>query len=264
MGGDEFCVLFAPGAPVVSALAEGAATSLSEHGEGFTVSCSYGAIELPTEASEPADALRIADQRMYAQKHAGRMSASRQSKDVLLRALAERSPELGSHLATVAGVAADAARRLGLDAEEVEHVRHAAELHDIGKVAIPDAILAKPGPLTEEEWGFIHRHPVVGERIISAAPALTRVARLVRGSHERWDGGGYPDGLAGEDIPLGARVVAVADAFDAMTGPRAYRLRREPEEALAELRRNAGTQFDPVVVDAFCAEWAARSLLFAA
>jgi HD-GYP domain-containing protein (c-di-GMP phosphodiesterase class II) len=116
---------------------------------------------------------------------------------------------------------------------------------------VPDAILDKPGPLDEEEWAFMRRHTLIGERILSEAPALVPVARLVRSSHERMDGGGYPDGLTGEEIPLGARIVAVCDAFEAMTVPRPYREAVEPEDALTELRRCAGTQFDPEVVEAF-------------
>jgi HD-GYP domain-containing protein (c-di-GMP phosphodiesterase class II) len=118
-------------------------------------------------------------------------------------------------------------------------------------MAIPDAILEKPGPLSEEEWAFMHRHTIVGERILAAAPALVPVATLVRSSHERWDGDGYPDRLAGEDIPQGARVVAVCAAFHAMVSERPYRPSRSADEALAELRRCAGSQFDPRVVDAF-------------
>jgi two-component system cell cycle response regulator len=257
MGGDEFCALFETTGHPVEPMVLGAATALSEQGDGFTIGCSHGSITLPLEATEAVEALRIADQRMYANKHAGRTSAGRQSKDVLLRALAERHPELGTHAETVA-LAADTAEALGLPADEVEQVRHASELHDVGKVAIPDAILGKPGPLTAEEWEFVHRHPVIGERIILAAPALARVATLVRASHERWDGAGYPDGLANERIPVGARIVAVADAFAAMTAGRPYRARRTAAEALDELRRHAGTQFDPVVVDAWCAAHARR------
>jgi HD-GYP domain-containing protein (c-di-GMP phosphodiesterase class II) len=131
-------------------------------------------------------------------------------------------------------------------------------------VAVPDSILTKQGPLDSEEWEFIRRHTIIGERIISAAPALLRVAMLVRHSHERWDGGGYPDGLAGAEIPLGARIVAVADAFDAMTSPRPYSLPRTPEAALDELRRCAGSQFDPDVVEAFLVAWRDRTLAAAA
>jgi two-component system cell cycle response regulator len=256
MGGDEFCALFDPGDEIADPIIAGAATALSEHGEGFNISCSYGSIVLPREAQNATEALRIADQRMYAQKNEGRTSATRQTKDVLVRALSERSPELFTHLEGVAELAEMTARRLGLGDEEAEQVRHAAELHDIGKVAIPDAILAKPVPLDPGEWEFIRRHTLIGERIIAAAPALGAVARLVRSSHERWDGTGYPDKLAEQQIPVGARVVGVADSFDAMTSERPYSPGVPPALALAELRRCAGSQFDPVVVEAFCAAWA--------
>jgi diguanylate cyclase (GGDEF)-like protein len=251
MGGDEFCALFEPGADGPDLLVKSAAAALSDHGEGFTIGCSYGAIVLPAEATEAADALRIADQRMYAQKNAGRLSAGRQSKDVLLRALAERNPALGGHLTGCAVLAERTARRLGLPPEEVERVRHAAELHDAGKVAIPDAILTKAGPLDEEEWAFIRRHPLIGERIVRSAPALASVARLVRSANERWDGGGYPDAIAGDEIPLGSRIVAVADAFDAMLSRRPYSPALTADAAMDELRRCSGTQFDPAVVEAF-------------
>jgi diguanylate cyclase (GGDEF)-like protein len=264
MGGDEFCALLTPGANSAEPLVVGAATALSERGEGFAVGCSYGAIELPREASDVAEALRIADQRMYAQKNAGRSSASNQSKDVLLRALAERNPELRTHVRGVAELAEATALHLGLGRDAIDQVRHAAELHDVGKVAVPDAILSKPGPLDDDEWAFIRRHTLIGERIIAAAPALGRVAGLVRSSHERWDGTGYPDGVKGANIPLGARIVAVADAFDAMTSPRPYSTPRMPDAALAELRRCAGKQFDPQVVEAFCRAWIDRSLSVAA
>ncbi len=263
MGGDEFCALFHTTGESHDPMVHGAASALSEHGDGFSIGCSHGAIALPLEADDAIEALRIADQRMYANKHAGRMSAGRQSKDVLLRALAERDPGLGSHAETVT-MAAATAEALGLSPDEVENVRHASELHDVGKVAIPDAILGKPGPLTDEEWTFVRRHTVIGERIILAAPALARVARLVRASHERWDGAGYPDGLSGEGIPLGARIVAVADAFAAMLAGRPYRAARTPEQALDELRLAAGTQFDPAVVEAWCAAYTRRHALPAA
>ena len=264
MGGDEFCVLIEPRADEPELLVHSAAAALSESGDGFTIGCSFGSILLPEEASDPAEALRIADQRMYAQKHAGRMSAGRQSKDVLLRALTERSPDLGGHLSSVAELAERTARRLGLPAEEVERVRHAGELHDAGKVAIPDGILSKPGPLTEDEWGFVRRHPLIGERIVRSAPSLSRVAELVRSTHERFDGAGYPDGLQADAIPLGSRIVAVCDAFDAMTSGRPYAAARTPGEALEELRRCSGAQFDPAVVETFRAVVAESTLRSAA
>lgn len=231
---------------------EGAGRALSEHGEGFAVSCSHGAIVLPSEAVDAPGALRLADQRMYVNKHAGRSSASRQTADALLRALAERDPHVGAQAEAIE-LAVATGQRLGLAAAEVERVRHATELRDIGKVAVPDAILAKPGPLRAEEWTFVRRHTVIGERILSGVSALEGVARLVRSSHERWDGTGYPDRLAGEAIPLGARIVAVADAFAAMTAGRPYRSPRAAAAALAELRDCAGGQFDPAVVEAFMA-----------
>ena len=130
-------------------------------------------------------------------------------------------------------------------------MRAGAELHDIGKAAIPDAILSKPGPLDEGEWAFMRRHTLIGERIVASAHALASVAKLVRSSHERWDGGGYPDGLVGEASPLGARIIFVCDAFDAMLADRPYSAPLAFEPALAELDRCAGTQFDPQVVAAF-------------
>ena len=259
MGGDEFCALFEPRDQVFAPLVAGAAQALSEHGEGFSIGCSYGSILLPLEAEDASEALRIADQRMYAQKNTGRASASRQSRDVLVRALAERNPELSSHQQDVAGLAERVALRLALAEDQVDLIRHAAELHDVGKVAIPDEILSKPGPLDDREWGFIRSHTLIGERIIGAAPALAEVASLVRSTHERWDGKGYPDGLRGADIPLGSRIVAVADSFDAMTSERPYGTQRTAAEALREIRDCAGTQFDPVVVEAFCAAWSEHS-----
>jgi HD-GYP domain-containing protein (c-di-GMP phosphodiesterase class II) len=252
MGGDEFCALI-DDLDTPDATLKAVAAALSEHGEGFTISCSYGSILLPTEAHNTETALRLADQRMYAQKRGDRSSASRQSADVLLRALAERNPELGSHLRDVAVLASRVARRFALPVEDIESIRQAAELHDVGKVAIPDAILFKPGPLNDNEWSFIRRHTLIGERIIGAAPALRRVAAIVRATHENLDGSGYPDGLAGEEIPLGSRIIYVCDAFHAMTTDRAYRPAVDEQTAVAELRRCAGTQFDPAVVEAFCA-----------
>jgi len=259
MGGDEFCALLRPGSEAPGPLVAAAGASLAEHGDGFSVGCSYGSIVLPLEASDAASALRIADGRMYAHKGKGRFSEGHQSRDVLLRALVERHPDLGPHTAEVGALAEAVAGRLSLGADEAAQIRRAAELHDVGKVAVPDAILAKPGPLDADEWGFVRRHTLIGERIVDAAPALGRIGQLVRWSHERFDGCGYPDGLAGDVIPLGARIIAVCDAFDAMTMGRPYRIPVTPEAALAELRACAGSQFDPAVVEAFCVAWAARA-----
>jgi HD-GYP domain-containing protein (c-di-GMP phosphodiesterase class II) len=153
----------------------------------------------------------------------------------------------------VAALARAVATELGVDSDELDTVLRAAELHDIGKLAIPDDILHKPAALDAGEWELMREHTIIGDRILGAAPAMRPVAEIVRASHERWDGSGYPDGLAGGQIPLGARIVSVCDAFHAMTSPRPYQPTRTPEQALAELRRCAGTQFDPAVVEAFCA-----------
>ena len=150
--------------------------------------------------------------------------------------------------------------RMGLSAEQLDELSRAAELHDVGKVGVPDAILEKPGELDADEWEFIRRHTVLGERILSAAPALRPVAAIVRASHERWDGTGYPDGLAGDAIPLGARVIAVCDAYEAMTTERSYRSAMSHSRARDELRGEAGRQFDPQVVSAFMAEIAERAV----
>jgi two-component system, cell cycle response regulator len=252
LGGDEFCVVAAPGRDGVDALLAACSGALNERGEGFEVTSSFGVVMLPEEADTPTLALQLADRRMYARKGGRRISAGRQSRDVLLRTLSERRPDLQVRLRDIGELALAVGRELHLGPEALDEVARAAELHDVGKIAVPDAILDKPGPLDPVEWSFMRRHPLIGERILLAAPALRPVARLVRSSHERWDGGGYPDGLRADEIPLGARVVAVCDAFDAMTSDRPYREPISEAEAIAELRRCAGTQFDPMVVEAFC------------
>jgi diguanylate cyclase (GGDEF)-like protein len=264
MGGDEFCVLLHSAPHGRDDIIAGAIEALSESGRGFSIGASHGMVVPAQEAATAAEALQIADQRMYEHK-AGRSAArTSETRDVLLRILRERQPELHDHLNHVADLASATARRLGLMREALDEVARAAELHDIGKMAVPDAILDKPGPLDEEEWAFMRRHTLIGESILSAAPALVPVAKLVRASHERFDGGGYPDGVAGDEIPLGARIVAVCDAYDAMTSDRSYRRAMSRDAALAEIRRAGGTQFDPAVVEAFAAVIAQRAELPAA
>jgi two-component system cell cycle response regulator len=177
-------------------------------------------------------------------------SALHEMCDLLLRVLDAQQPHLRGHSAEVADLAEEAALLLGLAGHEVEVVRCAAELHDIGKIAIPEAILMKPSRLSEPEWALMRRHTIVGEQILAGTPALREVARLVRASHERWDGRGYPDRIAGEAIPLGARIICACDAFDAMTSERPYNQPLPRGQALAELERCAGSQFDPAVVAA--------------
>ena len=248
-GGDEFCVI--ADAKHQHAMEQAACGALSEHGDGFAISTAFGSTVIPQDTGDVTEALRKADEAMYAQKHSGRATAQRQSSDVLMRALAERHPDLGAHHDGVAELAEQVAKRLGIEGEELSELRHAASLHDIGKVAIPDAIITKPADLTEEEEVFMRRHTVIGERILTAAPSLSGPARLVRSSHEAWDGSGYPDALSGVEIPVGARIIAICDAFDAMISNRPYAERKTVDEALTELRRCAGTQFDPAIVEEF-------------
>ena len=253
LGGDEFCALVI--APQVNPLTlfHQAREALREEGGAFTVDCSAGAVEIPRDAREATDALRLADQHMYRDKAASRDGAAELITAVLHAALAQRHPELDEHSSDVAGDVELLARSLGLENDAVEMVVMAGDLHDVGKLGIPDEIITKAGPLSESEWGFMRQHTVMGERIIAAAgPSLERIAPLVRASHERWDGKGYPDGLEGEQIPLGARIITICDSFRAMMSERPYKKPIGQAEALAELHRCAGSQFDPRLVEVFC------------
>jgi len=247
LGGDEFCLLLDGRHSRDNRLVAQSARALSETGRGFSVTTAVGVAIIPDEAISASAALRLADERMYADK--GRAHRS-QTRDVLIQLLLERTPGLLDHVSVVSELAAAVAADLGLDSEQIDETLRAAELHDIGKLAIPDAILNKPGSLDPGEWEFMRQHPMIGERILAAAPALAPIAKLVRASHERWDGYGYPDRLRGEEAPIGARIVAVCDAYEAMTADRVYQNARGPEQALAELYRHAGSQFDPAVVQA--------------
>jgi diguanylate cyclase (GGDEF)-like protein len=251
LGGDEFCILASTRGKSAEDICEAAEEALSERGQGFAVGASWGRVLIPVEVVTATDALRVADRRMYAKKGLRAGSARSQTRGVLLRVLHEREPQLERHLEGVAQLAAAFGRALSLEAEELDVLIRAAELHDIGKIAIPDEILHKRGPLSAEEWTLMRKHTLIGERVLEAAPALGKVAELVRATHERWDGEGYPYGLAGREIPLGSRVILVCDAYNAMTEGRPYRAAIGREEALEELRRCAGTQFDPELVKAF-------------
>jgi two-component system cell cycle response regulator len=255
LGGDEFCVLSGLQQRTPEAVAQAAVAALAERGPGFDISTAYGCIMLPDDADESSAALALADERLYSDKRSRRSSdAPDQLRSVLLQVVAEREPELPEHLHEVAHLARTVGRRMGLTGEELDVVVRAAELHDVGKVAVPDSILHKPASLDSTEREIVERHSEVGERILAAAPAMVPVARLVRASHERYDGDGYPDRRSGKEIPIGARIIAVCDAFHAMRSDRPYQVAVDDEHAIAELRRAAGTQFDPDVVGVFCEE----------
>ena len=220
----------------------------------------WGEAAIPAEAQSVEAALALADRRLYERKQHGRRSTSRQIADVLAGLLAERDPQLSERQHDVTELASLVGIRLGMAASDVEELCQAAQLHDIGKMAIPDSIFLEPEPLEPDEWRFIRQHPIVGEHIIAAARCLRSTAAIVRASHERYDGDGYPDGTRGRNIPLAARVVAVCDAVVAMIGHRPYRDGMVAADALAELRRNAGAQFDPEVVAAFARVLRERAL----
>jgi two-component system cell cycle response regulator len=251
LGGDEFCALLSGAFPRSDPRVAQAHSALSDQGTGFTVAASCGVVIVPEEASSVTVALSLADERMYADKGARRDRYS-QTQGVLMQLLTEREPMLHSHVCDVGRLALEIGRRFGLDSERLDELRRAAELHDIGKLAVPEEILHKSGPLTDDEQQFMRQHTIIGERILNVAPALRVIARLVRSSHERWDGSGYPDALAGDAIPLGARIISACDAYDAMVSERTYQTPRSRPEAMSEMRRHAGSQFDPRVVDALC------------
>jgi two-component system, cell cycle response regulator len=259
LGGDEFCVLLTGCLSREHERVLAAQAALAERGSGFTVTASCGVVNLPRDADTVSAALNLADERMYADKSdAGRSTRARaqtvlMQQSVLMQLLTEREPSLHDHVCDVGVLATAIGRRFELNSEQLDELRRAAELHDLGKLAVPDKILYKPGPLDENEWALMRQHTVIGERILNAAPALRPVARLVRSSHERWDGKGYPDGLAGTDIPLGSRIICACDAYDAMISERSYDRARSPQAAISELLANAGTQFDAQVIEALCA-----------
>ena len=255
LGGDEFCALVELDPSQADELLAATRAALTEAGQGFLVTASHGIVFMPSEAGDPALAMQIADQRLYGSKGSRRRNAvNTQTRDVLLQVLHERRPELHERMHEVAELALVVGRRMALLPEELDEMARAAELHDVGKMAIPDEILNKPGPLDRIEEGFIRQHTIVGERILAAAPSLSPVARIVRASHERWDGSGYPDGLKGEEIPAASRIIAACDAYYAMTSDRPFQQAVPRSAALAELRRCAGSHFDPTVVDVLCGE----------
>jgi diguanylate cyclase (GGDEF)-like protein/putative nucleotidyltransferase with HDIG domain len=252
LGGDEFAVL-APSASNDEAveIADRLRAVLSQQ-----IGATTGVACFPADGVGPEELYNHADDRLYEMKN-GDSSARAQGKRelswaaALARAVDVRMGLAAEHSTVVAQYAAGLAEQLGWTGMDLENLRMAAMLHDIGKVPVPDRILQKPGPLNADEYEQVKKHPEIGAEMVTRVDGLILIAPWVRHSHENFDGSGYPDGLAGEAIPLAARMLLVADAYDAMTSRRPYRDPLTHDEALAELRRHAGRQFDPRCVDAF-------------
>ena len=287
LGGDEFALLLVGAQEAEAArIAEGVLARAAEldAAPGMKVRLSAGVAVYPAVGVERAELVRVADSALYLAKEHGKGRVRVYRPDLLelaeLRRLAEgpdraarlraaaslahavdaRDAYTGSHSYMVGELAARVARRMGLESEQVELTRLAGSLHDLGKLAIPEEILRKPGPLNEAERLVLERHPQIGFRMLDSL-GVEPVASWVLHHHERWDGDGYPDRLGGARIPLGSRILFVADAYDAMTTDRVYRSRLSHERAIAELERCAGTQFDPEVVSAFVAMIRDREML---
>lgn len=281
LGGDEFALLLArrdehEGLSIARSVIERIADSDLNVAESLSMSA--GVATYPQHGVERNELVRVADSALYLAKEQGKNTVRVYRPDVIelaeLRRLAEgpdraarlraaaslahavdaRDAYTGSHSYMVGELAARVAKRMGLDSEAIELTRLAGSLHDLGKLAIPEEILRKPGPLNEAERLVLERHPQIGYRMLDSL-GVEPVATWVLHHHERWDGKGYPEQRSGSEIPLGARILFVADAYDAMTTDRVYRGRLSHDRAIAELERCAGTQFDPDVVDAFRAEF---------
>ena len=290
LGGDEFALLLADhdestALTAAESIVERISTVDFDHIGQVTVSA--GLATFPVQGHGRDELIRLADSAMYWAKEHGKNRVRLYRPDIvelaelkrlaagpdkaaryraaasLAKAVDARDTYTGSHSERVTELAARVAVRLGLDAEQVELTRLAASLHDLGKLAIPEEILQKAGTLTDSERLVLERHPQIGFRMLDSL-GVDLIAHLVLHHHERWDGAGYPDGLSGEQIPLGSRIIFVTDAYDAMTSDRTYRPRRSSRAALAELERCAGTQFDPGIVAAFREEIEESSPLKAA
>jgi diguanylate cyclase (GGDEF)-like protein len=290
LGGDEFALLLADhdeatAMTAAESIVERISTVDFDHIGQVTVSA--GLATFPVQGHGRDELIRLADSALYWAKEHGKNRVRLYRPDIvelaelkrlaagpdkaaryraaasLAKAVDARDTYTGSHSERVTELAARVAVRLGLDAEQVELTRLAASLHDLGKLAIPEEILQKAGTLTDSERLVLERHPQIGFRMLDSL-GVDLIAHLVLHHHERWDGAGYPDGLSGEQIPLGSRIIFVTDAYDAMTSDRTYRPRRSSRATLAELERCAGTQFDPDIVAAFREEIEESSPLKAA
>jgi putative nucleotidyltransferase with HDIG domain len=249
----------APAERETRALADGAAIVPLESGDGRL----FGSLVCrPIEDRDELDArdlgfLRVLGRLVGAQIEASerdrairRAHAESSGLQALMAAIEARDSYTGEHSRSVVNLSVRVAHQLRLGSRDVEQVEQVALLHDVGKVAVPDAVLQKRGALTESEFDLVREHPVVGARIVSSVNDLAHLAPAIRSGHERWDGRGYPDGLSGDQIPMLSRITFVCDAYDAMVSDRPYRDALGPKTAVEEVRRNAGTQFCPRAAEA--------------
>ena len=219
--------------------------------KGVTPSISLGYGVKKHESDDIMDIMRIAETNMYKRKMLSKSSMHSKIITSMQKALQEKSSETQAHGNRLFELLSGVAKQYGLSSDKLDDLELLCMLHDLGKIGIPDEILNKEGPLTDEEWREMRRHPEIGYRIAQASPELQAVAKYILSHHENYDGSGYPKGLKAHEIPLLSRMLAVADAYDAMTTQRPYNTIKTPEEAIQELKDNAGTQFDPEIVDVF-------------
>jgi diguanylate cyclase (GGDEF)-like protein len=252
-GGDEFVVLM-PETPLQTAekiIQDMKNTEVRINDNKLELSLSLGCASKTLDKENVRTVLKEAEEHMYHQKLLDEKSCRNAIINTLLVTLYEQSNETEEHSKRIERYCHSMGRILKFSTKEMDELSLLALLHDIGKVSINPSILQKPGPLTAEEWKEMKKHPEIGYRIVQSMPELTAVSKLVLSHHERWDGKGYPHGLKGEDIPLACRILAVADAFDAMTNNRVYRRAMTAREAMNELLKHAGTQFDTEIVKLF-------------
>ncbi len=258
LDGGQFCALVPVGDrdPGEIAMAIFVAGGGDEDSDEMAISRAHGVVTLPEDASEPNGALQLAGRRLAADKRHQRQSAKHQAHDALMAILNARRPDMGAHLRAVAFHAISVGRLLGVSREQLDDLTFAARLQHIGMLSVPDDLMEAQSRLPASQSELIRGLPAAGAEIVASAPALTQVAALVRSGHENYDGSGYPDGLAGDQIPLGSRILAVCVAYVVLTSERVDQHAFSQDEALAELRRSAGTEFDPRVIEALAEDLA--------